>query len=274
MLLLFDLSTPVLSAGEIAERLGMSRSTTYRYLQSLRSSDLLEEDAARGGFRLGSRIFELARIARLGLGLSEIALPVMQDLCREVDEAVLLTRRSGTMVVCLERVETTRPIRLSYERGHLLPLHAGAPSKVLLAFEEQSDVVVESLGELQRFTDATITDPNLLRAELARIREQGYALSNGERDAGVRGSRRRSSVPTGPSRPGSASAPCRSRPTTTGSPRPSRPYGRGPARDRSSGADRGIAVRHCASPQVVLKYRISVLSIRIDSRSGTDRPRA
>ena len=275
VLLLFDLSTPVLSAGEIAERLGMSRSTTYRYLQSLRSSDLLEEDTARWGFRLGSRIFELARIARLGLGLSEIALPVMQDLCREVDEAVLLTRRSGTMVVCLERVETTRPIRLSYERGHLLPLHAGAPSKVLLAFEEQSDVVVESLGELQRFTDATITDPDLLRAELARIREQGYALSNGERDAGVRGIVAPIFGPDGTIAAGisvgtlSFQADDDGLPATIAAVR-----ARGPACDRSSGADRGIAVRHCASPRVVLKYRISVLSIRIDSRSGTDRPRA
>ncbi len=63
VLFLFDVHTPVLSAGDIAERLGMSRSTTYRYLQSLRTSNLLEEDAVRGGFRLGSRVFELARIA-------------------------------------------------------------------------------------------------------------------------------------------------------------------------------------------------------------------
>jgi DNA-binding IclR family transcriptional regulator len=187
VLLLFDPATPVLSAGEIASRLGMSRSTTYRYLQSLRSSDLLEEDAARGGFRLGPRIFELASIARQGLGLSEISLPVMEDLCREVDQAVLLTRRSGTMVVCVERVETTRPIRLSYERGHLLPLHAGAPSKILLAFEDPATLDVDALGELERFTETTITDPDELRAELAQIREQGYATSNGELDLGVRG---------------------------------------------------------------------------------------
>src|SRR5436190_14609487 len=83
VLLLFDPGSPVLTAGEISERLAMSRSTTYRYIQSLRSFDLLEEDAARGGFRLGPRVFELARIARQGLGLSEIALPVMQSLCEE-----------------------------------------------------------------------------------------------------------------------------------------------------------------------------------------------
>ena len=187
VLFLFDVATPVLSAGDIAERLGMSRSTTYRYLQSLRTSNLLEEDAVRGGFRLGSRIFELARIAREGLGLSELALPIMRELAREVDETVLLTRRSGNMAVCVERVEIARPIRLSYERGHLLPLHAGAPAKVLLAYEEDADLVVDSLAPFERFTDTTITDPADLRRELARIRERGYALSNGERDLGVRG---------------------------------------------------------------------------------------
>ena len=187
VLFLFEVDNPVLSAGDIAERLGMSRSTTYRYLQSLRASNLLEEDAVRGGFRLGSRIFELARVAREGLGLSEIALPIMRDLAREVDETVLLTRRSGNMAVCVERVEIARPIRLSYERGHLLPLHAGAPAKVLLAYEERADSIVDELAPFEHFTDTTITDPDELRSELARIRERGYAVSNGERDAGVRG---------------------------------------------------------------------------------------
>lgn len=187
LLCLFDVSTPVLSAGEIAEHLGISRSTAYRYIQSLRSYDLLEEDAGRGGFRLGPRIFELARVARQGLGLSELTLPVMEELSRDLGEAVILTRRSGSMAVCLERVETAQPIRLSYERGLLLPLHAGAPSKVLLAFDEQADAVVDSLGKLERFTDSTITDPDALRAELNVIRAQGYAVSNGERDVGVRG---------------------------------------------------------------------------------------
>src|SRR5262247_3052676 len=140
VLLLFDEDAPVLSAGEVAERLGMSRSTTYRYLQSLRSYELLEEDEIRGGFRLGSRVYELARIARKGLGLSEVALPLMEELRDQVGEAVLLTRRSGNQVVCIERVEGLRPTRLSYERGQILPVHAGASAKVLLAFAEPAEI--------------------------------------------------------------------------------------------------------------------------------------
>jgi DNA-binding IclR family transcriptional regulator len=188
VLLLFDDEHPVLSAVEVSERLGMSRSTTYRYLQSLRSKGLLEEDTSRGGFRLGPRIFYLARVARAGLGLPELALPVMQALADEVDEAVLLTRRSGTQVVCIERVESTHPVRLSYERGHILPINGGASAKILLAFAEPGEV--EALlgnAPLQRYTKRTITDPRKLRTQLGEIRVAGYAVTDGELDEGVRG---------------------------------------------------------------------------------------
>lgn len=188
VLLLFDDDQPVFSAGEVAQRLEMSRSTTYRYLQSLRSYDLLEEDEVRGGFRLGPRVYELARIARKGLGLSEIALPIMEDLCARVGEAVLLTRRFGNQVVCVERVEGSRPTRLSYERGQILPVHAGASAKVLLAFAEEEDINdVLSTATLERFTDATVTSAGNLGRQLAQIRGQGYSVSDGEIDEGVRG---------------------------------------------------------------------------------------
>ena len=188
ILLLFDDAAPVLSAAEVAERLEMSRSTTYRYLQSLRSYRLLEEDEARGGFRLGSRVYELARIARKGLGLSEIALPIMEELRDQVGEAVLLTRRAGNQVVCIERVEGLRPTRLSYERGQILPVHAGASAKVLLAFAEPAEIdAVLASTTLERFTKATVTNPAKLRAQLEQIREQGHSVSDGEIDDGVRG---------------------------------------------------------------------------------------
>ncbi len=186
LLLLYDDSHPVLSALEVAAKLGMSRSTTYRYLQSLRSAGLLEEDAA--GFRLGPRILQLARIARRGLGLSEISIPVMRRLAQETGETTLLTRSIGNQVVCLEREESDQHLRLSYERGQLLPAHAGASALVLLAWlaPEKLDALLGD-GPLERFTEATTTDSQVLRARLAEIRHNGYAVTFGERDPGVVG---------------------------------------------------------------------------------------
>ncbi|HVA25020.1 MAG TPA: IclR family transcriptional regulator [Chloroflexota bacterium] len=188
VLLLFDDRGPVLSALEVSERLTMPRSTTYRYLQSLRSYGLVEDDSASGGFRLGPRVLQLARVARRGLALPEVALPCMRELAATTGEAVLLTRRSERQVVCVERVESHHRIRLSYERGTVLPPHAGASAKVLLAWlpdPELDELLCQA--ELTRYTERTVTDPIALRKELAAIRQAGYAVSNGEVDAGVRG---------------------------------------------------------------------------------------
>lgn len=188
LLLLYDESRPTLSAAEVADHLGLSRSTTYRYLQSLRAAGLLEEDTATASFRLGPRIFALARVARKGLGLSELAAPTMRHLVAETGETVLLTCRSGSDVICVDREESTQHLRLSYERGHVLPVHAGASAVILLAWLEPAEldrILAETA--LDRFTEATITDPNALRARLSEIRKLGYAVSYGERDAGVVG---------------------------------------------------------------------------------------
>jgi DNA-binding IclR family transcriptional regulator len=187
VLLLFDERRPALSAVDVSERLAMPRSTTYRYLQSLRTYGLVEEDSAGSGFRLGPRVLELARVARKGLGISEVALPHMRELAASTGEATLLTRRSGQQVVCLERVESTHRIRLSYERGQVLSPHAGASAKVLLAWLPPDAVQHLFRGELTRYTDRTITDPAELRLQLDRIRAAGYAVSEGEVDEGVRG---------------------------------------------------------------------------------------
>ncbi|MFC6880791.1 MULTISPECIES: IclR family transcriptional regulator [Actinomadura] len=187
ILLLFEDARLTVGGQEVADHLGVARSTAYRYLQSLVSSGLIEEHRP-AGYRLGPRVFELARLARKGLGLSEIARPVMRELADRVGEAVLLTRRTGATVVCLEREETDRPVRLSYERGHVLPVNAGASAMVLLAWapDAEIDEILLHSG-LPKFTGATVTDAGVLRERLAAIRERGTAVSRGELDADVLG---------------------------------------------------------------------------------------
>ncbi|QKG18808.1 IclR family transcriptional regulator [Actinomadura verrucosospora] len=187
ILLLFDDTRLVLGGQEVADHLGVARSTAYRYLQSLATSGFIEEQRP-AGYRLGPRVFELARLARKGIGLSEIARPIMRELADAIGEAVLLTRRTGPTVVCLEREEADHPVRLSYERGHVLPVNAGASALVLLAWapdEEVDDIIGHDA--LPRFTGATITDATALRRRLATIREHGTAVSRGELDEDVLG---------------------------------------------------------------------------------------
>lgn len=172
-----------INAADVADTLGCARSTAYRYLQTLVSTSFLEESPG-GGFRLGIRVMELARLARRGYGLTDIALPVMRALAEELGETVLLTRRVNDAVVCIERCEgSTQLIRLSYERGTRLPINAGASALALLAWlpDDQTRALLEK-EPLQRFTDNTLTDVDELAARLAEIRGNGYSVTTAEVD--------------------------------------------------------------------------------------------
>ena len=173
----------VLSAAEVAEHLGVARSTAYRYLETLVQSNYLAEDG-RAGFRLGLKVLQLSRLARQSYGLADIAVPALRALADRFHQTVLLTKLMGNAVVCLEREESAEQyVRLSYQSGTILNVNAGASAQVLLAWLPDDDVDrLLSSVRLERFTPSSITDPGELRARLAAIRTDGYAISHGEVD--------------------------------------------------------------------------------------------
>jgi len=183
LLLLFHEGAPVLSIGEMVDRLALPRSTVYRFIRSLRAKGLLEP-AGRGLYRLGWRAVELGRLAAAPrAALAEVALPVMQELATSTRETTVLTVAQGLRAVCLERVESPEALRLSFTRDAELPLERGASAKVLLAYLDEQwrrsvlDRVAARDGELAS---------GGLDAELARIRAQGYAVTSEEVDRGAR----------------------------------------------------------------------------------------
>ncbi|WP_345412629.1 IclR family transcriptional regulator [Actinomycetospora chlora] len=185
---MFGDDVPVITGSQVAARLGVARSTGYRYIQTLIANRYLEE-APGGGFRLGMRLLELARLARRTYGLSEIAVPVLSELAAAVDETVLLTRRVGDLVVCLDRAESqVHRVRISYERGSTLPLNAGASALVLLAWTDPAEArTLLERATLQSFTSSTLTDVDALMARLEQIRDDGFSVTRSELDHDVLG---------------------------------------------------------------------------------------
>lgn len=173
----------VLSAAEVAEHLGVARSTAYRYLETLVQSNFLVEDG-RAGFRLGLKVLQLSRLARQSYGLADIAVPALRTLADRFHQTVLLTKLMGNAIVCLESEESSEQyIRLSYQRGTILNINAGASAQVLLAWLPDPELarLIESV-ELHSFTASSIIDPKALTARLATIRTDGYAITKGEVD--------------------------------------------------------------------------------------------
>jgi DNA-binding IclR family transcriptional regulator len=187
LLTLFTVDEPTLTADDVARRVGMTRSTAYRYLKTLSSLGLLAP-AHPDRFRLGPQTLRLGLIAQRSLNIVEAARPIMSQLGAQVDEVVLLNKRFDSEVICLERRQSSKPVQVSFEPGRSLPVNASAGGRVLLAWAPEAEVTaVLSKVSWREVTSTTIRDELTFRRELERVRAKGYAVSHGELDANVLG---------------------------------------------------------------------------------------
>jgi DNA-binding IclR family transcriptional regulator len=173
---------------DLSEHLDLPKSTLHRFLCSLEAHGILRQDEASKQWHLGYRLLVWGSLAQKSTALQDVARPIMRDLTAETGETTLLTVYQTQEVICVEKVESSHPVRLALEVGVRRPPNAGASSKALMAFlpEEEIDKIVRSQG-LPKLCVNTITDRDELNAELKRIREQGYAQSLEETDLGAWG---------------------------------------------------------------------------------------
>jgi DNA-binding IclR family transcriptional regulator len=186
---LFTPDEPEWTTSEIARHCNLPVATAHRLLAALQRLEVVTRDRDTKRFRLGVAAIRLGERARHAVDLRAIALPILTHLAEETGETALLTVLNDARdhSLCLERIESAQPLRLSVQPGRMVPLHAGASQKVLLAFMaagERERILAEPLGRLDR---ATIVEPDTLRDELELIRAQGYAVSAEETNAGVWG---------------------------------------------------------------------------------------
>jgi DNA-binding IclR family transcriptional regulator len=186
ILLSFTDDQPVLTAGQLREANGMSRSTIYRYLTSLRAGGFIAEEPGKG-FRLGPKLIEMARIARRGSSILEIAEPHLRQLANECGEIVQLIERVGRQTIMLDMIESKHQIGITYLRGRMLPSPAGASAKLLFAFAppDEFEELLQSVV-LQAYTPKSIVDPQVLREQLDLVRKNGFAYNDEELDEGIR----------------------------------------------------------------------------------------
>ena len=185
----FTEARPEWSTTGIARELDLPVPTVHRILAALKRLGYVSQHAETRRFRLGMAALSLGERARTLADLRPAAIGPLRQLSDATGETALLTVLSPARDrgVCLERVETSQPLRLSVQPGRQLPLHAGASQKALLAFMPADEAGRLSAQPLERFCSATITSRPALRRELAAIRARGWAGSYEETNVGVWG---------------------------------------------------------------------------------------
>jgi DNA-binding IclR family transcriptional regulator len=183
LLFSFQPDSPEQSLFQISRRLRFPPSTTRRLLKAMMSRRLVQQDPITKRYRLGPGVFYLASVAKEGLDVRKIALPVMERLKDVTGENTTLHELRDDKRVCVEKVESKQVLRDTVLIGDQFPAHCGASGKALLAYLSAEEIkgYLNSAKPLAALTSRTITDPQKLSAELARIKRKGFAFSCGER---------------------------------------------------------------------------------------------
>lgn len=176
-----------LSVTEIADQLGIHKSTAFRIVTSLDEANFLERSPTSLRYRLGFKLFHLGSLVESGKELRRRARPILEALKDECDETVHLVVLSKGEALYLDKIEGRKTIRVVSRVGMTLPAHCSGVGKVLLAYlpDAEVDAIIRAKG-LKRFTPNTITDRKALRAELKRIRDAGFGMDNEEIEVGLR----------------------------------------------------------------------------------------
>jgi DNA-binding IclR family transcriptional regulator len=169
-----------LSAVEVAALIATERSTAYRMLITLMEAGYVVRDPRTRAYRLGHKLLTLSRPLLRGDHEAEIIADSLRELSARTGETVHYSVWDPDGAVLVQRAKGTQRVTIDFQIGDRASLHCTSIGKVLLAY--QSPAVVEDVIRrgLPKVARNTITEPDRLRAELVKVRAQGYAYDDME----------------------------------------------------------------------------------------------
>lgn len=181
----FDADHPAMTLSDIAARTGLTRATARRFLHTLVELGYVRFDGKE--FALTPQVLRLGTAYLSGLGLPQIAQPHLEQLSARLGESTSAAVLDGDEIVYVARVATRRIMTVGITVGTRFPAYATSMGRVLLAGlpAPELDDHLARVAPVS-LTGRTVVEPAALRAELERVRAQGWALVDQELEAGLR----------------------------------------------------------------------------------------
>lgn len=169
---------------EIADELGVHKSTAFRLISALENRGLVEQNSVRGKYRLGVGILRLAGATTARLDLVQESRGITRQLAAQTGETVNLAVLSDGAALYVDQVAGSSALQSHNWVGQRIPLHATSNGKVLLSGLPVTEVLATA-GALRPYTPATVTSGKRLLAQLADVRATGYAVAVNELEQGL-----------------------------------------------------------------------------------------
>jgi DNA-binding IclR family transcriptional regulator len=172
---------------ELSEATGLEMTAAFRIAHTLERTGFLARDAMTKRYQLGHKVGRLGGAYLQDLDIRRVALPYIKQLVAEVRENVSLAALSGEDAVVIERIEAQQTLTVRGRVGWTFPVYCTSLGKALLAAlpEEEAMAILETMDR-PKITTNTITELPALKRELAKVREQGFALNDEESAPGIR----------------------------------------------------------------------------------------
>jgi DNA-binding IclR family transcriptional regulator len=169
------------SLTEITRLTGLNKSSAFRILSALKGSGMAQQEQGDSTYSLGPKLLEVSLRYLSRLDLRNLALPELRWLKDTTGQTATLSLRIGYRRVYLDQVESESEVKQTITIGSTQPLYRGASGKAILAAMPEQDID-KVLAQAQELDEAARLR---LRAELALVRERGFAISRGERVPGA-----------------------------------------------------------------------------------------
>jgi len=177
---------PIIQAGAAAKRLGLSRSTVHRLLNTLNAYGFVMHDSSARVYRVGPILASIGLASVDSRGLRTVGRAALAELAAQTDETVQLSLLRGAEILCIDSIESTQTLRTGSRIGRTLPAHATAGGRALLA--ELSDEEVTAIFPNESIARVGLS-PSVKRAdllaELEVVRTRHYATNFGESEPDV-----------------------------------------------------------------------------------------
>ncbi|MEU6354731.1 IclR family transcriptional regulator [Streptomyces sp. NPDC047072] len=175
-----------ISLTQIADDLGVNKSTVLRLATPLIEADLLVRDRETGWFRLGHGTLRLGQAYLSSLDLRTAAAEPLRLLQHAVGETCHLVVYEPPDVVYIDKVENEASVRMASRIGSRVPAYRTAVGKAMLAWQGEDAFETVVAAGMPPVTQYTVTDATRLRVELERVRQRGYAIDDRENEPEVR----------------------------------------------------------------------------------------
>lgn len=165
---------------ELSKRLKLHKNNVFRVLATLEARGYIEQNKVTENYRLGLKCLQIGQIFIHQMGLLRQANATLKELVKATQESAFVAIRKGQAIVPLDFTEPGRAVRAVSILGTVLPPHATAAGKVYLVFEAEGGLTQVLPERLERYTERTIIDRQVLFEQMKEIAAAGFAVDHGE----------------------------------------------------------------------------------------------